>query len=245
MAASWRTARALDVLRAEQQGLAPRTVPPGVPASSWGTIGDGDHTSTSDHAAKILWDPRTRVVTALDSPHRPDLGLDQGVITEHLRRSRDPRLKYVIFKRRIFSAAPAAGRAAWEWGPYYGDNPHTEHSHVSLVASAVSDTTTSWGIHMDQATANALRVAFAAPYDDKKGTEISGQSWMAKAVEMPLRRISADLQALADRAPVALSPIDLDVLAQLVAERVDGERLGALHAKLDRMIAALGAVDGK
>lgn len=55
----------------------------------------------------------------------------------------------------------------------------------------VALTGTTGGDTVDAATELALKVAFAAPYDGNTG--ISGSSWMAKAVETPLRRIETAL----------------------------------------------------
>lgn len=47
---------------------------------------------------------------------------------------------------------------------------------------------------VDPETELALKVAFAAPYDGRTG--INGQSWMAKAIETPLRGLAAKVDAL-------------------------------------------------
>lgn len=88
-----------------------------------------------------------------NSEHRPhptagagivraiDIGIGAGedVIFEQLRLSRDPRIKYVIFKGRKFQGAPGSiGRTPWEWYPYTGANPHNSHGHVSVWPTADS-----------------------------------------------------------------------------------------------------------
>jgi peptidoglycan hydrolase-like protein with peptidoglycan-binding domain len=55
--------------------------------------------------------------------------------TEAIRKSKDPRVKYVIFNGRIFSSYPSGGRGAWAWGKYTGSNPHAKHIHVSTVST--------------------------------------------------------------------------------------------------------------
>lgn len=64
---------------------------------------------------------------AVDLSHDPANGCDCAAITEKLRASRDPRIKYVIFNRRIFSPS------TWEWRPYSGSNPHDKHLHMSII----------------------------------------------------------------------------------------------------------------
>ena len=94
----------------------------GRPRGSDGWIGDTAHSNrTSDHnpdPAGIVW--------AIDLTTDGRSGAE---LAEHLRRSKDPRIKYVIHNRRIF--AGAAGPRPWEWRPYNGSNPHTKHVHIS------------------------------------------------------------------------------------------------------------------
>lgn len=72
-------------------------------------------------------------------------GCDADRLAELLRHARDPRVKYVISERRMFSSYAAHGVAAWTWRPYHGTNPHTHHVHVSIVAGARDDTAPWWG----------------------------------------------------------------------------------------------------
>jgi len=47
----------------------------------------------------------------------------------------DPRVKYVIWNRRIWN--PAISRS---WRPYTGTNPHDHHMHVSVLTERENDT---------------------------------------------------------------------------------------------------------
>ena len=136
----WRVAKALLALRAQVDAMAPRRR-----KASDGTIGDDRHCghpgASSDHCARML-DGSVAVVTALDITHDPDNGCDAAAIADAIRRSRDPRVKYVISNRRIASA-----KADWAWRPYDGSNPHTKHCHVSVKAEpALFDATSRWTI---------------------------------------------------------------------------------------------------
>lgn len=99
-----------------------------------GTIGDRAHRNRpSDH------NPRPGaggigVVTALDITHDPAHGCDAGALAEALRKSRDPRIKYLISNRRIVSSSPHGAVAAWVWRAYTGSNPHNHHCHISVLA---------------------------------------------------------------------------------------------------------------
>jgi hypothetical protein len=85
------------------------------------------------------------------------------VLSERLRASRDPRIKYVIANRRIFASYPTGGRAAWVWRPYSGSNPHTTHMHVSVQPDRYDDESP-WGIaeEDDVALTSAQEKALAA-----------------------------------------------------------------------------------
>jgi len=125
---SWRVARSLLALRQQVNKRAPQRS-----KASDGTIGDAAHASrTSDHNPWVQ-DGATGVVTALDLTHDPAHGCDAGALAEAIRAGRDPRVKYVIWNRRIASSARGDGFEAWDWRPYGGPNPHSRHVHVSVV----------------------------------------------------------------------------------------------------------------
>ena len=129
MAATWRVARSLDRLLAQLNALAPRRS-----KASDGSIGDAAHASrSSDH------NPWVRllglgIVTARDFTHDPAGGLDCEQLYAALVRSRDPRIKYVIWRRTITSGA--AGPSPWVRRTYTGSNPHDKHLHLSVEDEA-------------------------------------------------------------------------------------------------------------
>jgi hypothetical protein len=72
------------------------------------------------------------VVTAMDITHDPAHGVDCSALAQSLRdmgRNGDPRVKYVIWNRRIASA-----KARWTWRAYTGSNPHNKHLHLSVTS---------------------------------------------------------------------------------------------------------------
>lgn len=111
-----------------------------------GQITDGTVASKAHDAASPKSDHRPSPLTGLGTVRAIDIGvvsISQGnEITEHLRASKDPRIKYIIFNKRIFSSY---GTTPWVWRPYYGSNPHTTHAHVSFEAAADNDPSP-WGI---------------------------------------------------------------------------------------------------
>jgi DNA/RNA endonuclease G (NUC1) len=134
----YRIARALDVLCQQVNAAAPNRS-----RLSDGWIGDKRHQiRTSDHNPWVT-DEGTGVVTALDLTHDPSNGFDANTLAEALRRARDPRVKYVIWNRRIMSSTIQP----WEWRPYTGMNPHTLHLHVSVQPDkAAYDSEATWTI---------------------------------------------------------------------------------------------------
>lgn len=129
---AWRPAKSLIVLRDQINAMAPNRK-----KTSDGILGDAAH-----RARKSEHNPDANgVVRALDITHDPAHGVDAGQIADQLRRSRDPRILYVISNRRI------ASPPGWAWRSYGGTNPHTMHFHTSVVASAAKyDDTRPWTI---------------------------------------------------------------------------------------------------
>jgi len=119
----WRLAASLQRLRDNVNALAPLRS-----KASDGSIGDAAHASrSSDHNPWVVADGKG-VVTAIDVTHDPAGGCDAERLAESLRAARDPRVKYVIWNRRIFSATVQP----WQWRPYAGANPHDHHMHISV-----------------------------------------------------------------------------------------------------------------
>jgi hypothetical protein len=88
-------------------------------------MGDARHQATvSDHNQG----------NAVDITHDPGSGCDGNTIAALA--INDPRMKYVIWNRRIYSRA----RASEGWRAYTGENPHTHHCHISIETASRDDT---------------------------------------------------------------------------------------------------------
>lgn len=141
----WRVAKSLLALR-EQVNL----MAPGRSKASDGTIGDQRHCGPgrgqSDHCPRIR-DSDVGVVTAMDITHDPAHGCNSEAIVEVIRNSRDPRVKYLIWNRRIANSSAIGESSPWEWRPYPGANPHNKHCHISVKAeAALYDSAASWAM---------------------------------------------------------------------------------------------------
>jgi len=129
----WRVAGSIGKLRDQLNAMYPTRG-----KASDGTIGDAAHAaSVSDHNPDSAG-----VVRAFDVTHDPAGGVDGAWLAGQLLAHRDPRIKYVIWNRRIF--AGNAGPSPWQWRAYAGSDPHTSHVHLSVVAGAAGDAPTSW-----------------------------------------------------------------------------------------------------
>lgn len=119
---SWRVAESLLTLRDQYNAAHPRRN-----KASDGTIGDADHQNrNSDHNPWV----GPGVVTALDLTHDPANGADMNALANALVDSGDPRIKYIIWNRRIWNPSIAP-----YWRPYNGSNPHTKHLHLSVKSA--------------------------------------------------------------------------------------------------------------
>lgn len=134
MTTDWWLSKSADRLRAQVD----RRWPDRDHASD-GTIGDPAHASRdSDHNPDPDSDP-PNVVRALDID--ADLGppgamqrfTNQLAVSARKRRDRS-RLAYIIYNRRIAQAS-----SNWLWRTYDGDDPHTNHAHVSFTAAGDHD----------------------------------------------------------------------------------------------------------
>lgn len=113
--------------------------------ASDGTIGDSAHQArpASDHNPDA-----GGMVHARDITHDPEHGVDCAVLTEALRKRKDARIRYVIYKGRYFlgpgsDGVKAGKRLPWGWMPYTGPSPHEHHMHISVGYDAYSEHTNS------------------------------------------------------------------------------------------------------
>jgi hypothetical protein len=240
---SWRLVRSLERLREQVRAAAPRSVPPATVASAWGTIGDAAHSSTSDHSPHVYaaLGP-TPVVCAADFPHAPALGLDGGLFAEALRRSRDPRIAYVIFNRRIFSST----NAPWTWRTYSGSDPHDTHWHVSVVHTAAADDTRSWAMPGTAGAAGgSVTLTLDTEHIDPTGRRLALGTCIAEghnrslAAAAALDRLEAQAAADVTRDAAALAAIqalagDRDTAGIIAAVREEAANTRAAVAALQQ-----------
>lgn len=184
--AHWRPARSIDVLLAQWNAAHP-----GRSKASDGSIGNADHqTRDSDHNAWVgPASDGNMIVTARDFTHDPAHGADADALAEALKRAKDPRVKYVIRARRIWSLA----RDAEGWRPYTGKNPHLTHVHVSVSPiERLYDNTGKWVITTGGTTGGTP----TTPTEDEM-TEAQA----AKLIEL-MTQLLAETKSMNDRVSV-------------------------------------------
>lgn len=199
---------------------------PGRSKRSDGTIGDADHAAgNSDHNPQDTSDSSDNndpdnQVDAIDITHDPAHGCDVGKIWESIRVSRDRRVSYAIFNRRIFSSYSNSSRKAWEWGPYNGEDPHDTHGHLS-VNDEYNDDTREWDIYMATVT-------------DKHLTAIM---WTDERVEALLLMLTKTRSGNVNELGAFLRSMNSQINANAAALRQVSDRLDAAHVKLDALLA--------
>lgn len=131
---SWRVAGSIDQLIIEIHAISPET--------TCYTI-DNTPDIDSDH------DPNPDGVVCAGDIMQGH-GLNLAAVAEQVRKRENRCLKYVIYNRRI---ASAASNPPWSWRAYRGDNPHMDHVHVSVGTGGPDgyskppyDDRTPWGI---------------------------------------------------------------------------------------------------
>jgi hypothetical protein len=166
---SWRVARCLDRLLLEVNALAPHRS-----KASDGALGDAAHASRdSDHNPWVQL-AGVGIVTARDFTHDPAGGFDAYRFAELLKSNKDPRVKYVISNRRIWSPA----RDSEGWRPYHGENAHTHHTHVSCSYDPqLFDRATAWNL-----------TPHAAPPDTPEDPDMSDSQYDALLKEIKAAR---------------------------------------------------------
>ena len=149
---TWKLSPALVRLRDEINAAYPKRS-----KASDGSIGDTAHSARkSDHNPDGAGWVRAIDVTEWD-PGTPNVDGDDvaEALAEFLRAKKDPRVKYVIWRGRMFASYATASRRPWTWGPYSGPNGHFKHCHVSVVADARGLDAKPWGFSVGATPAPA------------------------------------------------------------------------------------------
>jgi len=137
---------------------------------------------------------------------------------EHLRASRDPRIKYVIYEGRMFSSYPSGGVPAWEWRPYHGKNGHRHHGHLSILSTVTAEqdtrswfptlpaleeddpmaSITDWTVAEWEAFYKGVRVGVSREFKDptsdgRKALEAAAAAAVDRAIDGDIKRLAAFL----------------------------------------------------
>lgn len=184
---AWRVATSLDVLLRQLNTLAPKRS-----KLSDGGIGNAEHASrSSDHNPWVQLGG-VGIVSARDFTHDPANGLDCEALYQALVKSRDKRIKYVIWNRTITSGA--AGPSPWVRRPYDGINAHTKHLHLSVVSTAaLFDNAAPWNLGAPTPTPeDDMQISELYAWRDKQGRNvIDYQNFVTGTLESFAKQITA------------------------------------------------------
>jgi hypothetical protein len=176
----WRVAKSLDRLLSLLNLMAQiRSM------ASDGAIGDKDHQNrSSDHNPWVI-DGTTGVVTARDITHDPKNGCSAQAIADAIVASKDKRIKYIIWNRKICSSSVSP----WRWRKYSGSNPHTKHIHISVLPEKpLYDDEADWnltGAMVDKLTTD-FGVSDVGAIELAWGKKVN-KSFKAKVIEVSAR----------------------------------------------------------
>jgi len=235
--ASWVLVPSLETLRAEFN-----TLSPGRDKASDGTIGDPAHADrSSDHNPDETGNTPDEDSDSVNEVHGLDVDDDlklsnltmEDCVQKILKRCRkdnsdpdnEPRLKYIIFNKRIWEAPN------WNQQAYTGSNPHDKHAHFSAeYDSQYSQDTSPWGLIEESGDdmPSAEEIADAV-WNRVMGTSSTAKRWPdtpnQKAMSyLMLAAVHAKDGANADSAEVAR---DAELAADVDAIAADVDAIAA------------------
>jgi hypothetical protein len=146
----WVAAPAIVTLGKQIEAIRPGTF------ASDGTVASKGHDQTSPNSDHTVW-PKTGSGTVYAIDFTEAGGLSVDAVGEAIRLSKDPRCKYLIHDKRMFSSYATSTFPAWTWRPYTGTNGHIDHGHLSVHHTpALANNTNPWAIGGDEVTTEEL-----------------------------------------------------------------------------------------
>jgi hypothetical protein len=127
MSKPWRKCKAAVKLMSQINLAAPER-----DTTTDGAIGDAQHaTRNSDHNPWVIDRSGQPVVTAQDIDEDLNVpGWSMRQLVDAICRSKDPRVKYIIYEGRI----TVKGSNLQRWKKYEGKNAHSQHAHISFAS---------------------------------------------------------------------------------------------------------------
>jgi peptidoglycan hydrolase-like protein with peptidoglycan-binding domain len=225
---SWRVAKSLLKLREQVNSRAPDR-----DKGNDGTIGDAAHASRSSDHNPWVTDQGVGVVTAIDITDDPKHKVVAADIAEVLRKSKDPRIKYVISRGKIFSSETRP----WQWRPYNGPNPHDKHVHLSVKSPKVLfDNTKEWPLPPALGGQDVVPLSLADSVSLGDMAHVGERGERAKKIQEALKKAGATIVVDGDYGP--LTEAKVKVFQQLRNLQVDGIVGPATAAELDKYLSA-------
>lgn len=179
---AWRIAESLLQLRKQINAAYPNR-----DKRSDGGIGDAKHASrNSDHNPWFKDKNGIGIVSAIDIDEdlAPDIHSIEAIVSA-IRASKDPRVKYIIYEKRI----TVPGSNLQKWKAYHGANPHDHHAHISVNSDPkLYDSAKAWNLDLPKISAATQleQPAVKPPLDsDQKPQTGNGTTGLNPQVEPP------------------------------------------------------------
>lgn len=191
---SWRVAESLKTLRRQINDAFPDR-----DKTSDGSIGDTAHSARkSDHNPNAAG-----VVTAIDVDENiAGPNSEASGIVAALQASRDPRIKYIIYEKRITVPGDIT-----RWKPYTGPSPHDHHFHISVASDPrLYDDPRPWQISSTAAPAESPSLADSGANSQAKPLSI--RTLMVKQPLMQGDDVRAVQNALANLGFMTRAQVD-------------------------------------
>jgi hypothetical protein len=218
---SWRIAESLKRLREQINAAFPTR-----DKTSDGGIGDAAHASrNSDHNPWVS-DGKQGVVTAIDIDE--DLGVDdfelEDLITA-IRKSKDPRVKYIIYEGRI----TVAGSNLQRWKKYTGKNSHSHHAHISVHSDRkLYDDRSDWYIGIKHKPATTAEPASIALPESSESVSNVAASEPAVPAQPSLSLPSNIAMPIVAQPAVAVAQVSAEAEAEKEVSGIKASTAGAV-----------------
>jgi len=218
---AWRIAESLKTLRAQINAAYPNR-----DKRSDGGIGDAAHASrNSDHNPWVKDRHGVGVVTAIDIDEdlAPNIHSIENIV-KALQASKDPRIKYIIYEKRITVPGDIT-----KWKPYHGKNPHDHHAHISVKSTPnFYDSTALWklNIQADPPLQELTPATVGDVIDAQRTDQHSTAAATGNASDAPIAHQAIQIEPTPANDPVAqassASPSIPTETVQMVAPEKDG-----------------------
>lgn len=196
---AWRLAESLKRLREQLNAAFPRR-----DKTSDGSIGDAAHASRNSDHNPWIFDGKQGVVSAIDIDEDLNDDLSLQSVIDAICKSKDPRVKYIIYEGRI----TVQGSELQKWKKYTGKNSHSHHAHISVHSDRkLYDDRSDWRIGVKVFAPPATEAAtIEDPSDIPSGSSAASSS-------APAQQLTENPQSLPQTGAFQPAAVSLPIVA--------------------------------